>query len=107
MIEVKQIKKKFGRKSVLSGITFTAEKGEITCLIGINGVGKSTILKAIMGLTLINSGQILIDGEPMNTRLYERVTFIPDTITMPPSMTVWIADYMKRFLQLLESEAGR
>lgn len=88
MIEVKQIKKKFGRKNVLSGITFTAEKGEITCLIGINGVGKSTILKAIMGLTPINSGQILIDGEPMNTRLYERVTFIPDTITMPPSMTI-------------------
>jgi ABC-2 type transport system ATP-binding protein len=88
MIEVKQIKKKFGRKNVLSGITFTAEKGQITCLIGINGVGKSTILKAIMGLTPINSGQILIDGEPMNKRLYERVTFIPDTITMPPSMTI-------------------
>jgi ABC-2 type transport system ATP-binding protein len=88
MIEVKQVKKKFGRKNVLSGITFTAEKGQITCLIGINGVGKSTILKAIMGLTPINSGQILIDGEPMNKRLYERVTFIPDTITMPPSMTI-------------------
>jgi ABC-2 type transport system ATP-binding protein len=88
MIEVKQVKKKFGRKNVLSGITFTAEKGQITCLIGINGVGKSTILKAIMGLTPINSGQILIDGEPMNKRLYERVTFIPDTITMQPSMTI-------------------
>ena len=88
MIEVKQVKKKFGRKNVLSGITFTAEKGQITCLIGINGVGKSTILKAIMGLTPINSGQILIDGESMNKRLYERVTFIPDTITMPPSMTI-------------------
>ena len=88
MIEVKQVKKKFGRKNALSGITFTAEKGQITCLIGINGVGKSTILKAIMGLTPINSGQILIDGEPMNKRLYERVTFIPDTITMQPSMTI-------------------
>ncbi len=65
MIEVKQIKKKFGRKNVLSGIPFTAEKRQITCLIGINGVGKSTILKAIMGLTPINSGQILIDGKTM------------------------------------------
>ncbi|MFC5651671.1 ATP-binding cassette domain-containing protein [Paenibacillus solisilvae] len=88
MIEVKQVKKKFGGKHVLDGITFTAEKGQITCLIGMNGVGKSTILKAIMGLTPIKSGRILIDGEPLSSRTYEKVTFIPDTITMPPSMTI-------------------
>ena len=38
MIEVKEITKKYGKKKVLEGISFTAEKGEITCLIGINGV---------------------------------------------------------------------
>jgi ABC-2 type transport system ATP-binding protein len=59
MIEVEQITKRYGRKKVLEGVSFTAEKGKITCLIGINGVGKSTILKAIMGLTPINSGHIL------------------------------------------------
>ena len=51
MIEVKDVTKKFGRKKVLNGISFTAEKGKITCLIGINGVGKTTIMKAIMALT--------------------------------------------------------
>lgn len=40
MIEVQNVTKKFGRKKVLDGVTFTANKGEITCLIGLNGVGK-------------------------------------------------------------------
>jgi len=56
MIEVNNVNKKYGRKQVLKDFSFTAEKGEITCLIGINGVGKTTIMKAIMALTPINSG---------------------------------------------------
>ncbi len=88
MIEVKDIKKKYGRKQVLNGLSFTAEKGEITCLIGINGVGKTTVMKAIMALTPINSGEILIDGEKIRKESYEKITFIPDTITMLPQMTI-------------------
>ncbi|WP_248930918.1 ABC transporter ATP-binding protein [Paenibacillus hamazuiensis] len=88
MIQVTGLTKKYGRKKVLNGVSFTAEKGQITCLIGINGVGKSTIMKAIMGLTPIQGGQISIDGQPVDKRIYEKVAFIPDTITMPPQMTV-------------------
>jgi ABC-2 type transport system ATP-binding protein len=92
MIEVKDITKKFGRKKVLNGVSFTANKGEITCLIGINGVGKTTVLNAIMNLTPINSGEILIDGNKISKDSYEKITFIPDAITMLPSMK--IADAM-------------
>ena len=88
MIEVKSIVKHYGKRKVLNGVDFTAEKGQITCLIGINGVGKSTIMKAIMGLTPISSGQILIDGQPLHKGMYEKIAFIPDTIAMPLSMTV-------------------
>lgn len=88
MIEVKAVEKKYGRKKILQGVSFTANKGEITCLIGINGVGKTTILKAIMALTPINKGQILIDGEPLDKHTFEKITFIPDAITMLPSMTI-------------------
>jgi ABC-2 type transport system ATP-binding protein len=88
MIEVKAVEKKFGRKKILKGISFTANKGEITCLIGINGVGKTTILNAIMALTPINKGQILIDGEQINKNTFEKITFIPDAITMLPQMTI-------------------
>ena len=98
MIEVKSVTKKYGRKKVLNGVSFTAEKGQITCLIGINGVGKSTIMKAIMGLTPISGGEIRIDGKPIHKDMYEKVSFIPDTIAMPSSMTVGQAmQFMKDF----------
>lgn len=88
MIEVKAVEKKYGRKKILKGVSFTAEKGEITCLIGINGVGKTTILNAIMALTPINKGQILIDGKELDKHTFEKITFIPDAITMLPHMTI-------------------
>ncbi|WP_026908662.1 ABC transporter ATP-binding protein [Paucisalibacillus globulus] len=100
MIEVKDITKRFGRKKILNGVSFTANKGEITCLIGINGVGKTTILNAIMNLTPINRGEILIDGEKIRKESYERITFIPDAITMLPSMKISDAmQFMADFYQ--------
>ncbi len=88
MIEVKNITKNFGKKKVLQGVSFTANKGEITCLIGINGVGKTTILNGIMNLTPMTSGEILIDGKKLTKETYEKITFIPDAITMLPQMKV-------------------
>lgn len=88
MIEVKDLTKRFGRKEVLRGVSFTANKGEITCLIGVNGVGKTTILNAIMALTPYNSGEILINGEKISKKTYEKITFIPDTTTMLPQMKI-------------------
>jgi ABC-2 type transport system ATP-binding protein len=98
MIEVNRVSKKYGRKRVLDEVSFTAERGQITCLIGINGVGKSTVMKAIMGLTPVGSGQIRIDGLPIDKRLYEKVAFIPDTLTMPSYMSIGEAmRFMKDF----------
>ncbi|MGG2110774.1 MULTISPECIES: ABC transporter ATP-binding protein [Lysinibacillus] len=100
MIEVKNVHKKYGRKQVLKDLSFTAKKGEITCLIGINGVGKTTIMKAIMALTPINSGEILIDGEKIRKDSFEKITFIPDTIATLPQMRIdeaftFMADFYK------------
>jgi ABC-2 type transport system ATP-binding protein len=98
MIEVNRVSKKYGRKRVLDEVSFTAEKGQITCLIGINGVGKSTVMKAIMGLTPVSSGHIRIDGLPIDKRLYEKVAFIPDNLTMPSHMSIGEAmRFMKDF----------
>lgn len=88
MIEVKEIEKKFGRKKVLNGVSFTARKGEVTCLIGVNGAGKTTILNAIMNLTPVNYGTVLLDGEKITKESYEKVTFIPDAMTMMPQMRI-------------------
>jgi ABC-2 type transport system ATP-binding protein len=109
MIEVIAVEKKYGRKKILNGVSFTANKGEITCLIGMNGVGKTTILNAIMALTPINKGQILIDGKPLDKQTFERITFIPDAIIMLPEMTIkeameFMADFYTSWNQKRASE---
>lgn len=104
MIEVIEVTKKFGRRKVLQGVSFTANKGEVTSLIGINGVGKTTLLKAIMGLTPVNSGTILVNGEPFSKTCYEKVSFIPDALTMLPRMKLseamgFMADFYQNWNQ--------
>ncbi|WP_152396924.1 ATP-binding cassette domain-containing protein [Paenibacillus guangzhouensis] len=86
MIEVIDLHKRYRGRKVLNGVSFTAEKGQITCLIGINGAGKSTILKAIMGLTPLKSGLIRIDDAKVGSAMYERVAFVPDHLTTPTGM---------------------
>lgn len=100
MIEVKNVYKKYKKKQVLKDMSFTAEKGQITCLIGINGAGKTTIMKSIMALTPIDGGEILIDGQKISKDAYEKITYIPDRLTMLPSYTIaqafeFMADFYK------------
>lgn len=86
MIEVIELRKRYRRRPVLDGVTFTVEKGQITCLAGLNGSGKSTILKIIMGLVPADGGMIRIDGEPLDRSVCVKVSFIPDQLTMPASL---------------------
>lgn len=100
MIEVKEIIKRFGRKTVLDGVSFTAEKGQITCLIGVNGMGKTTIMNAIMRLTPIQDGEILVDGKEVTKDTFEKIVFIPDATIMLPNFTIDQAmDFMNDFYQ--------
>lgn len=62
-IELKDVKKSFGHKKVLDGITLTIEKGESLVVIGGSGTGKSVLIKCILGLLKPDSGSIKIDGE--------------------------------------------
>jgi len=97
MIEILNLRKRFFRKQVLDGVSFAVEPGLITCLAGLNGAGKSTILKAIMGLVPVDGGSIRIDGREtalhltgnrgqLNRYRAHKVAFIPDLPAMPPSM---------------------
>ncbi|MBG9736419.1 ABC transporter ATP-binding protein [Paenibacillus alvei] len=101
MIQVNQMVKNYGFKKVLNGVSFTAAKGEITCLIGINGAGKSTVLKSIMGLTPYK-GEVLIDNVSLTPMMYEKITFIPDSLTMPSNMRIadclsFMADFYRNW----------
>ncbi|EQF25279.1 ABC transporter family protein [Clostridioides difficile CD160] len=86
MIEIKNVSKTYKRMQgikirkidALKSVSFNIEKGKITALLGINGVGKSTMLKAIAGLISIDSGEILIDGAKINEKIYNKLAFVPD-----------------------------
>jgi D-xylose transport system ATP-binding protein len=64
MLEVRGINKSFGPVHVLRDVAMSAALGEVTALVGDNGAGKSTLVKCIGGIYPIDSGEILIDGEP-------------------------------------------
>ena len=61
-LEVQGLTAGYGPVTVLRGVDFRAEAGQITCLMGRNGVGKSTFLKALMGLVPATEGRITLDG---------------------------------------------
>ena len=88
MIEVVGVKKKFRRKKVLENITFNVKKGEITALLGLNGVGKSTLLKIIMGLVKQDEGEVLFNGEKLNYKTYENIAFVPDVLNTYGNMKI-------------------
>jgi phospholipid/cholesterol/gamma-HCH transport system ATP-binding protein len=76
MIEVRDLKKKFGSQPILDGVSFRIENGESVAIIGRSGGGKSVLLKHIIGLLQPDSGEVFIDGEnivPMNERQLLRV----------------------------------
>lgn len=105
MIEVVNIRKRYSGRAVLSGVSFTAPKGQVTCLIGINGAGKSTILKAIMGLVSLKSGSIRIDGQPVGKETYEKAAFVPDRLTMPLGMRLLEGvQFMEEFYESWNNE---
>ncbi|MDA1273914.1 MAG: ABC transporter ATP-binding protein [Verrucomicrobia bacterium] len=71
MIEVRDLKKRFGPTQVLSGVTFQIEKGESVVIIGRSGGGKSILLKHLIGLLSPDTGEVRIDGQDL-ARMNER-----------------------------------
>lgn len=88
MIELKQVNIFYGKKRVLEDVSFSFNPGEITALIGLNGCGKTTLMKAIMGLTPIQSGQVLLDGRPLTFQDFQRLVYVPDNISVVKGMTI-------------------
>ena len=63
VIEVNHLRKSFGSHEVLKDVHFTADKGEVTCIIGASGSGKSTLLRCINLLEIPDGGEVLFHGE--------------------------------------------
>lgn len=68
MIEVRNLRKRFGSQEVLKGVSFSVPKGSTRVILGLSGSGKSVLMKHMIGLLQPDSGELLIDGEDI-TRL--------------------------------------
>ena len=79
MLELKNVTKRYGRKVVLDDVSMSFKKGEITCLLGLNGVGKSTAMKAMTKMIPIQKGTITIDGEKVSSKNMDKIAYVPDT----------------------------
>ncbi|SEN35936.1 heme ABC transporter ATP-binding protein [Paenibacillus sp. OV219] len=67
MIEVKQVSKRIGPKSLLQEISFSAEKGRMYGIIGPNGAGKTTLLQLLSGMDAPTSGEVLLQGQAITS----------------------------------------
>ncbi|WP_206812088.1 ABC transporter ATP-binding protein [Paradesulfitobacterium ferrireducens] len=93
MLEVKDIHTYYGLSHVLFGVSIRLKQGEAVCLLGRNGVGKTTTLKSIVGLTPPQSGQILYRGQdiskmPTRKMVAQGIRFVPDDRRIFADLTV-------------------
>lgn len=88
MITVHAFEKRYGAVRAAAGVSFEAHDGRITTLLGLNGSGKSTTLRAIAGTLRADAGSISIDGLPPGDAALARVGVFPDRFGLYPRLTV-------------------
>ncbi|HFR3975955.1 TPA: ABC transporter ATP-binding protein [Streptococcus suis] len=91
MLEVKKVTGGYVNIPVLKDVSFSVKDGELVGLIGLNGAGKSTTIKEIIGLLTPYQGQILIDGQGLlqNSEVYrKKIGFIPETPSLYEELTL-------------------
>jgi urea transport system ATP-binding protein len=93
MLQLSNLNVYYGESHILRNVSFTVEAGAVVCLMGRNGVGKTTTLKGIMGLLPVRSGQIHLDGsdvtrEPTDRRVKRGLAYVPQGREIIPHLTV-------------------
>ncbi|HFF8944794.1 TPA: urea ABC transporter ATP-binding subunit UrtE [Serratia marcescens] len=93
MLQVEELNQYYGGSHILRGLSFEARIGEVTCLLGRNGVGKTTLLKCLMGLVPARSGSVRWQGETItgkkpHQRVQAGIAYVPQGREIFPRLTV-------------------
>ncbi|MBP9199109.1 MAG: ABC transporter ATP-binding protein, partial [Gemmatimonadales bacterium] len=88
-VTARGITKRFGRLEALRGVDLTVPAGRITGLVGPNAAGKSTLIKAILGLVRPDAGQLCVLGQAVNgdERYRHRIGYMPQAARFPENLT--------------------
>ena len=123
MLEVKNIKKKFGKLEVLKGISFNVSKGEVVSIIGPSGCGKSTLLRCINMLEVPTSGKVILDNQDITKNnlsvvrqkmgmvfqqfnLFAHLTVMENMILAPVNLKIMSLDDAKKKAMKLLKDVG-
>ncbi|WP_313516376.1 urea ABC transporter ATP-binding subunit UrtE [Pseudomonas sp.] len=93
MLQVDKLHQYYGGSHILRGLSFEAKIGEVTCLLGRNGVGKTTLLKCLMGLIPSRQGVVNWNGKPITSfkthqRVNAGIAYVPQGREIFPRLTV-------------------
>lgn len=109
LFEVKNISFSYNDDEIFSNISFSIEKGDVLCILGPNGTGKTTLIKCLNGLHDISSGEILINGKNISKLSYREISkhigYIPQSHTPSFPFKVFDVVLMGRapYLNLMDS----
>lgn len=88
MLEVKNLNKKFGKLQVLTDVSLKAFGGEILCIKGESGAGKTTLIRCICNLETYDSGEIIIDGKSGSEFVQEKVGLVFQSFNLFPHLSI-------------------
>lgn len=111
-VEVRGLKKSFGSQTVLEDVSFSVAPGQIFCLMGPSGSGKSVLLRHLIGLELADAGEMRIDGQDASdpaTHRKHRTSMVFQAGALLNSMTVFdnLALFLREHRLYDEAEIGR
>lgn len=105
MIEIKGIKKSFGKLDVLKGFDFSLSDRKITAVLGPNGSGKTTLIKSILGLVIPSHGEILYKGSSIfnNWDYRKEIGYLPQIARFPENLRV---SELLKLIEEVRNETG-
>ena len=88
MLELKNFTKMFGEITAVNNLSMKVEKGTVLGIAGRNGAGKSTIFRSILRIIEPTGGRILYDGKKINSKVLDRIGYLPEEGSLIPTYTV-------------------
>lgn len=94
VLKVTGLKKAYGAIQAVGGVSFEVQPGEIFGVIGPNGSGKTTLLRCLLGLQHLDSGEVLLLGEPVGPAVLRRIGYVPQRLQIECSFALSVREFL-------------